>query len=79
RYIDRVFGRGLTPASFAALKSQRFRWAFGAMQIMKGHWHALVGKSQLTAGQRYHFITGWLSWFGDALQFMFALGAIGWT
>lgn len=79
RYIDRVFGRGLTPASFAALKSQRFRWAFGAMQIMKGHWHALVGKSQLTAGQRYHFITGWFSWFGDALQFMFALGAIGWT
>ncbi|WP_018411321.1 glycosyltransferase [Methyloversatilis thermotolerans] len=79
RYIDRVFGRGLTPASFAALKSQRFRWAFGAMQIMKGHWHALVGRSKLSLGQRYHFLTGWFSWFGDALQFLFAMGAIGWT
>lgn len=79
RYIDRVFGRGLTPASFAALRSQRFRWAFGAMQILKGHWRALFGRSKLTMGQRYHFITGWFSWFGDALQFMFALGAIAWT
>jgi exo-beta-1,3-glucanase (GH17 family)/cellulose synthase/poly-beta-1,6-N-acetylglucosamine synthase-like glycosyltransferase len=79
RYIDRVFGRGLTPASFAALKSQRFRWAFGAMQILKAHWRSLFGPSALTMGQRYHFITGWFSWFGDSLQFLFALGAIGWT
>ncbi|MDP3874162.1 MAG: glycosyltransferase [Methyloversatilis sp.] len=79
RYIDRVFGRGLTPASFAALKSQRFRWAFGAMQILKGHWRSLFGRSKLDSGQRYHFITGWFSWFGDALQLVFAMGAIAWT
>lgn len=79
RYIDRVFGRGLTPSSFAALKSQRFRWAFGAMQILKGHIGHLFGRSKLDFGQRYHFITGWFSWFGDALQLMFALGAIAWT
>ena len=35
RYVDSVLGRGLTPSDFAAFKAQRFRWAFGAMQILK--------------------------------------------
>ena len=35
RYVDAVMGRGLTPADFNAFKTQRFRWAFGAMQILK--------------------------------------------
>jgi len=35
RYVDHILGRGLTPADFPAIKSQRFRWAFGAMQILK--------------------------------------------
>jgi exo-beta-1,3-glucanase (GH17 family)/cellulose synthase/poly-beta-1,6-N-acetylglucosamine synthase-like glycosyltransferase len=79
RYVDEVLGVGLTPDDFSGLKSQRFRWAFGAMQILKGHIGALLGKSKLTSGQRYHFLTGWMSWFGDALQFVFAFGAILWT
>lgn len=79
RYIDETFGRGLTPANFSALKSQRFRWAFGAMQILKHHLPKLLGKSTLTFGQRYHFLTGWFGWLGDALQLFFTLGSIGWT
>lgn len=79
RYVDRVLGRGLTPVDFKAFKSQRFRWAFGAMQILKGHWGWLTGKSPLTAGQRYHFLTGWFSWFADALHFVFALASLVWT
>jgi len=79
RYIDEVFGRGLTPSDFKALKSQRFRWAFGAMQILKAHRSALLGKSQLTLGQRYHFLTGWFSWFGDALELIFAVASLVWT
>ncbi|MEO8418968.1 MAG: glycosyltransferase [Methylophilaceae bacterium] len=79
RYIDETFGRGLTPASFDALKSQRFRWAFGAMQILKHHLPKLLGKSTLNFGQRYHFLTGWFGWLGDALQLFFTLGSIGWT
>lgn len=79
RYIDRVFGRGLTPANFEALKSQRFRWAFGAMQILKHHLPKLLGKSTLSFGQRYHFLTGWLGWLGDGLQLIFTLSSIGWT
>jgi exo-beta-1,3-glucanase (GH17 family)/cellulose synthase/poly-beta-1,6-N-acetylglucosamine synthase-like glycosyltransferase len=79
RYIDDNFGRGLTPADFKALKSQRFRWAFGAMQILKHHFKRLVGDSTLTLGQRYHFLTGWFGWLGDALQLIFTLGSLGWT
>ncbi len=79
RYIDEVFGRGLTPANFKALKSQRNRWAFGAMQILKHHMPKLIGKSTLNFSQRYHFLTGWFGWFGEALQLIFTIGSIFWT
>jgi exo-beta-1,3-glucanase (GH17 family)/cellulose synthase/poly-beta-1,6-N-acetylglucosamine synthase-like glycosyltransferase len=79
RYIDDTFGRGLTPANFSALKSQRYRWAFGAMQILKHHIPKLIGKSTLTFSQRYHFLTGWFGWLGDALQLIFTVGALFWT
>lgn len=79
RYVDHVLGRGLTPADFAAIKSQRFRWAFGAMQILKAHLPQMLGKGQLDFAQRYHFLTGWFAWFGDALQLVFALASIYWT
>ncbi len=79
RYVDDTFGRGLTPSDFKALKSQRFRWAFGAMQILKHHIPKLLGKSNLTFGQRYHFLTGWFGWLGDALQLVFTIGSIGWS
>lgn len=79
RYIDNTFGRGLTPANFKALKSQRTRWAFGAMQILKHHMPKLIGKSTLNFSQRYHFLTGWFGWFGEALQLIFTIGSIFWT
>ncbi|MDR3352559.1 MAG: glycosyltransferase [Zoogloeaceae bacterium] len=79
RYVDVILGRGLTPADFAAIKSQRFRWAFGAMQILKAHLPALLGFSRLSLAQRYHFLTGWFSWFGDALQLVFVFASLGWS
>lgn len=79
RYVDDTFGRGLTPSNFSALKSQRYRWAFGAMQILKHHIPKLVGKSNLSFSQRYHFLTGWFGWLGDALQLIFTIGALFWT
>ncbi len=79
RYVDHVLGRGLTPSDFAAIKSQRFRWAFGAMQILKHHLPAMLGRSRLNMAQRYHFLTGWFAWLGDALQLVFALASLAWT
>ena len=79
RYIDEVVGRGLTPADLSAYKSQRYRWAFGAMQILKRHWSWLTAPGPLDAGQRFHFLTGWFSWFADALHLVFTIMAVFWT
>jgi exo-beta-1,3-glucanase (GH17 family)/cellulose synthase/poly-beta-1,6-N-acetylglucosamine synthase-like glycosyltransferase len=78
-YVDEVMGRGLTPADFTAYKSQRYRWAFGAMQILKARWHWLTERGPLSAGQRFHFLTGWFSWFADALHLAFTMLALTWT
>jgi exo-beta-1,3-glucanase (GH17 family)/cellulose synthase/poly-beta-1,6-N-acetylglucosamine synthase-like glycosyltransferase len=80
-YVNHDFGRGLTPDSFAAYKGQRFRWCFGAVQILRRHWRTLLpwGKSPLSAGQRFHFATGWLPWFTDALHLVFTFAGIYWS
>ncbi len=89
-YVDEVMGRGLTPDTFSAFRKQRRRWAQGAMQIMKAHAGSLFKGSadldeqgqptrKLTGGQRYHFVAGWMSWFGDALHLVFAFSAMFWT
>ncbi|RDI97634.1 glycosyltransferase [Dyella solisilvae] len=78
-YVDELMGVGLTPADFKAYKSQRYRWAFGAMQILKGRWDWMTKKGPLSGGQRFHFLTGWFSWFADALHLIFTMMAIFWT
>jgi exo-beta-1,3-glucanase (GH17 family) len=78
-YVDELMGKGLTPADFKAYKSQRYRWAFGAMQILKGRWSWMVQRGPLSGGQRFHFLTGWFSWFADALHLIFTLMALFWT
>ena len=78
-YVDELMGKGLTPADFKAYKSQRYRWAFGAMQILKGRWNWMTQKGPLSGGQRFHFLTGWFSWFADALHLIFTMMAIFWT
>jgi exo-beta-1,3-glucanase (GH17 family)/cellulose synthase/poly-beta-1,6-N-acetylglucosamine synthase-like glycosyltransferase len=79
-YLNHSLGKGLIPDSFAGYKSQRFRWAYGAVQIIKRHLSALLpGGKELTTGQRYHFVSGWLPWFADAANLVFAVAAIFWS
>jgi len=78
-YMNHSLGRGLMPDNFSAYKTQRFRWAYGAVQILKHHWHDLWNGNSLTSGQRYHFISGWLPWFADAAHIIFASAAILWS
>ena len=78
-YMPDSMGRGLMPDNFSAYKTQRFRWAYGAAQIMKRHWRALAEGDRLTRGQKYHFISGWLPWFADAAHVVFAGAAILWS
>jgi exo-beta-1,3-glucanase (GH17 family)/cellulose synthase/poly-beta-1,6-N-acetylglucosamine synthase-like glycosyltransferase len=80
-YVKQSFGRGLIPDSLANYKGQRFRWAYGAVQICKRHWRDLlsVGRGTLTAGQRYHFIAGWLPWVADSLNLFLTTAILVWT
>jgi len=79
-YLNHSLGKGLIPDSFAGYKSQRFRWAYGAVQIIKRHMASLMpGGKELTTGQRYHFVSGWLPWFADAANLVFAMAAIFWS
>ncbi|MGZ8137180.1 MAG: glycosyltransferase [Methylococcaceae bacterium] len=72
-YVKDSFGRGLMPDTFSGYMTQRFRWVYGAMQIIKAHWRSFLPgkKSPLTAAQRYYFLAGWLPWFSDALALVF--------
>ena len=79
-YTPRSYGRGLIPDTFVDFRKQRFRWAYGAMQILKAHSGLLFsGGGVLTTGQRYHFIAGWLPWVADGFNVLFNLAAIGWS
>ncbi len=91
-YLPHSFGKGLIPDGFSAYKTQRFRWAYGAIQIMKRHWRALLppalarlgkngyqGGSRLNTAQRFHFIAGWLPWIADAALLCFTAASILWS
>jgi exo-beta-1,3-glucanase (GH17 family)/cellulose synthase/poly-beta-1,6-N-acetylglucosamine synthase-like glycosyltransferase len=79
-YVPVSFGRGLMPDTFIDYKKQRFRWAYGAMQILKAHARALfLEGGPLSPGQRYHFVAGWLPWVADGCNLLFNLAALGWS
>jgi hypothetical protein len=68
------------PDTFVDFKKQRFRWAYGAMQILRQHTRSLFfGKRVLTSGQRYHFIAGWLPWIADGFNLLCTAGALVWA
>jgi exo-beta-1,3-glucanase (GH17 family)/cellulose synthase/poly-beta-1,6-N-acetylglucosamine synthase-like glycosyltransferase len=80
-YVSHSFGKGLMPDTFNDFKKQRFRWAFGAMQILRHHAGILMGtrESRLTLGQRYHFFAGWLPWLADGMNLIYNLAALFWS
>jgi len=80
RYVPTSYGRGLMPDTFIDFKKQRFRWAYGAMQILKSHSRPLFTEDgSLSPGQRYHFIAGWLPWLADGCNMLFNIAALGWS
>ena len=80
-YVPTSYGHGLMPDTFTDYKKQRYRWAFGAVQIMRHHAGKLLSgsKGKLTAGQRYHFLAGWLPWIADGVNLLFNIAAIFWS
>jgi len=79
-YIPQSLGSGLEPDTLEAFMSQRYRWVYGAMQIMKHHaGEIFLGRSGLTRKQRYQFLSGWLPWISDGLGMVVTLIALVWT
>jgi exo-beta-1,3-glucanase (GH17 family)/cellulose synthase/poly-beta-1,6-N-acetylglucosamine synthase-like glycosyltransferase len=80
-YSKKSFGKGVMPDDFNAFRKQRYRWAYGAMRIVRANWRALFSpfNRELTLGQRWHFITGWLPWMGDALGLAFLGLGLAWS
>jgi hypothetical protein len=75
-HVDRSFGVGVMPLTFEALKGQRFRWCFGGIQILRRHWRLMLPgqrnrKNQMTAGQRWAYLSGALQWYGDLVGLLF--------
>ena len=79
-HVDQSFGHGVMPLTFEALKSQRYRWCFGGIQILRMYWKSLLlggrrrerGKpNRLSFGQRWGYLAGGLQWYGDLLGLVF--------
>jgi exo-beta-1,3-glucanase (GH17 family)/cellulose synthase/poly-beta-1,6-N-acetylglucosamine synthase-like glycosyltransferase len=77
-YTNRRYGFGLLPDTFRAFKTQRHRWAYGAVQIIKKHWrHMLPASRTLTPAQKRSYVSGWFFWLSDALgAFAAAMGLL---
>lgn len=80
-YVKDSFGRGVMPDTMSGYMTQRYRWVYGAMQIIKAHWQSFLPSKQpkLTPAQRYYFIAGWLPWFSDALSLLFVCTSLALT
>ncbi len=77
-YIPRCFGRGVVPPSFRGMLTQRHRWCFGGMQIMRLHWRSLMPwdrspDNHLTSAQRRDYLMASVGWFRDVLMLAFSL------
>ena len=78
-YINQPYGHGLLPVTFEATKKQRFRWAFGGMQILRHYWRQLLpipsfgSPEGLGIRQRIGYLMGLLGWFNDLLVLVFSV------
>jgi len=79
-YIAESMGKGVMPDTLDAFMGQRYRWVYGAMQIMKHHAASVfLGRSKLSWAQRYQFLVGWLPWISDRLGMIVTYMALIWT
>src|SRR5215475_2617733 len=79
-YVSQSMGTGLIPDTLKAFSEQRYRWVYGAMQILKRHAGSiLLGRTKLSWAQRYQFLSGWLPWISDMLGMIVTFLALLWT
>jgi glycosyltransferase involved in cell wall biosynthesis len=77
-FVAEPSGQGIMPLTFAALKSQRFRWCFGGMQILRKHRRELLPwdrrpDQRLSLGQRMDYLLGGVQWLNDLVYLGFTV------
>jgi cellulose synthase/poly-beta-1,6-N-acetylglucosamine synthase-like glycosyltransferase len=77
-FLPKSFGRGIMPLTFTSLKSQRFRWCFGGMQILRRHWKSLMPwdrspENRLSLAQRLDYLIGGVQWLNDLVYLFFTV------
>jgi cellulose synthase/poly-beta-1,6-N-acetylglucosamine synthase-like glycosyltransferase len=77
-FVGKSFGRGIMPLTFSSLKSQRFRWCFGGMQILRQHWKSLMPwdrspDNHLSFAQRLDYLIGGAQWLNDLVYLCFTV------
>ena len=78
-YVAQSYGHGLMPLDYAGLKKQRFRWAFGGMQLLRLHGRALFdgrAAGSLTRAQRFAYLSGGLQWLSDPMSIAFTMSVL---
>ena len=80
-FIPRSYGQGIMPLTFASLKSQRFRWCFGGMQLLRKHWHSLMPwdrspDNRLSLRQRLDYLVSGLQWLNDLVYLGFTIALV---
>jgi cell division septation protein DedD len=68
------------PLTFEALKSQRYRWCFGGIQLLRMHWRSLFSRGsagRLSAAQRWAYLCGAIQWYGDLMGVVFYVLMLG--
>jgi cellulose synthase/poly-beta-1,6-N-acetylglucosamine synthase-like glycosyltransferase/exo-beta-1,3-glucanase (GH17 family) len=79
-YTNRRYGWGLLPDTFEAFKTQRHRWAYGAMQIIRRHWPFMKPSAPgLNYRQKSQYIAGWSYWISDAFGVLTAFLNLFWV
>ena len=79
-YTSRRYGWGLLPDTFEAFKTQRHRWAYGAMQIIRKHWPYMKPSAPgLNYRQKSQYIAGWSYWISDAFGVLTAFLNLFWV
>ena len=61
-YVDQSFGQGMLPLDYAALRTQRQRWAYGNMQILMANFWDVMRTPRLNWLQRLSYLTQMSAW-----------------
>jgi cellulose synthase/poly-beta-1,6-N-acetylglucosamine synthase-like glycosyltransferase len=68
RLIPQIVGKGLLPLSLGALEKQRFRWASGNLETLKGSFAPVIGgKGALRLGKRIAIVSQLTAWLNFSL------------